>query len=324
MAEKGGRPPVGVALVGPTATGKSELAVAVAERLGGEIISVDSRQAYRGLEIGTAAPTPAQRAAVAHHGVAFLEPGERYSAGRFSRMARGWIEEIRKRERVPILAGGTGFFLEALTTPVFREPEMSVARRSALREWLEARPVEELRRWVARLDPVLSRTLDVPDRQRCARTLELAILSGRPVSWWQRYGEPEAEPLRFLTFVLELPPEEHRRRILGRTRSLLARGWRDEVESLLAAGVGEGDPALTALGYAEVAALVRGERDAEEVAQTIAHETWRYARRQRTWFRHRVPADAVGLDARLPSGELTERIVEAWEDAREARKELRS
>ncbi|MFO7588663.1 MAG: isopentenyl transferase family protein, partial [Gemmatimonadota bacterium] len=116
-----------VAILGPTASGKTELGLALAGELGGEIVSVDSRQAYRGMEVGTAAPTPEQRAEVPHHGVAFLAPGERYGAGRFARLARGWIDGIRDRGREPLLVGGTGLFFAALLRPVFREPPLDPA-----------------------------------------------------------------------------------------------------------------------------------------------------------------------------------------------------
>jgi tRNA dimethylallyltransferase len=310
-----GEGPVGIALVGPTATGKSDLAVAVAEALDGEVVSVDSRQAYRGLEVGTAAPTPVQRAAVPHHGVAFLEPGERYSAGRFSRLARGWIREIRGRDRVPVLAGGTGFFLSTLIDPVFREPAMEAGRREALRAWLEGRPARELRRWTARLDPDLARALEALDPQRCARTLELALLSGRPVSWWQAHGSPEAPPLELRVFVLELGPRALKERIRARARALVEGGWPAEVERLLAAGAGEEDPALSALGYREVARLVRGAWDAGRTIEAVTARTWQYARRQRTWFRNQLPGDAVRLDAGRPTPELARTVVTDWREA---------
>ena len=153
-------------ILGPTATGKTGLATEVARLVGGEIISADSRQAYRGLEIGTAAPGPEHRLSVPHHGVAFLEPGERYGAGRFARMCRGWVSDIESHGRVPILAGGTGFFVRALTRPVFREPELDAGRRSSLEAWLAAQPIAEVRRWADRLDPDLRFRLPVIDRQR--------------------------------------------------------------------------------------------------------------------------------------------------------------
>ena len=129
-----GRPPL-IALLGPTATGKTEVGLRIAERIGGEIVSMDSRQAYRGMEIGTAAPSAEQLARVRHHGVGFLEPGERYGAGRFARLARGWIADSEERGREPLLVGGTGFFYRALVRPIFREPPLDADRRRLLGVW---------------------------------------------------------------------------------------------------------------------------------------------------------------------------------------------
>lgn len=307
-------PPRALAVVGPTATGKTSVAAEVARRLNGEIISVDSRQAYRGMEIGTAAPSRELRKEIPHHGVAFLSPGERYGAGRFARRARRWIREIRSRGRVPVLAGGTGFFLKALTDPVFEEPEMDRERRRALRTWMDERPDDLLLRWARRLDPALAERMDPLDPQRASRTLELALLSGRPLSWWHDHGEPEAPPLRARIYVLELASEPHRERIERRTRELLQSGWCDEVQALREAGHGPDSPALDALGYRDVARLLDGEIDREEAVDRIARETWQYARRQRTWFRHQVPeADTVRLDAAEPVEQLAGRIVDDWE-----------
>ncbi len=307
-------PPRALAVAGPTATGKTAVAAEVARRLNGEIISVDSRQAYRGMEIGTAAPSPDLRNEIPHYGVAFLSPGERYGAGRFARRARHWIREIRSRGRVPILAGGTGFFLKALTDPVFEEPEMDQERRQALRTWMDERPDDLLLRWARRLDPALAERMDPLDPQRASRTLELALLSGRPLSWWHDHGEPEAPPLRARVYVLELASEPHRERIRRRTRELLESGWCDEVQALREAGHGPDSPALDALGYRDVARLLDGEIDREEAVDRITRDTWQYARRQRTWFRHQVPeADTVRLDAAEPVEQLADRIVDDWE-----------
>lgn len=300
-----------IAIVGPTATGKTSLAIAVARSLEGEVISMDSRQAYRGMEVGTAAPTAAERAAVPHHGVAFLEPGKRYGAGRFARLARGWITEIRARGRVPILAGGTGFFLGALLEPVFREPPVEEARRRALREWLARRSAESLRSWALRVDPALSRRLETVDRQRAARTLELVLLTGRSLSWWQDRGEPEAPPLRALVLRLTLAPEALRERIVRRTEALLAAGWPEEARRLSEEGAAGGH-GRDAIGYPEALALAEGRLSPEEAAERIVRDTWAYARRQRTWFRHQLPPDAVSLDAGRPTLQLARRIVKRW------------
>lgn len=303
-----------VAVVGATATGKTEVAVLLAEELGGEVISVDSRQAYRGMEVGTAAPGPELRDRVPHHGVGCLEPGERYGAGEFARRARVWMGGIRGRDRVPILAGGTGLFLRALTEPVFEEPPMDAERRSRLERRLGELDEEELRRWARRLDPALAEELDALDPQRCGRTLELALLSGRPLTWWQEHGPPEAAPVRALTAVLELAPDRHRERILARAERQLREGWVEEVRRLLEEGYDLDDPPFSALGYREVAAVLDGEATLEEAAGEIAARTWQYARRQRTWFRHQLSEPVLRLDAARPADDLVAEIAERWRE----------
>lgn len=285
---------------------------------------MDSRQAYRGMEVGTAAPGPEARDRIPHHGVAFLDPGQRYGAGRFARLARRWIREIRGRGRVPLLVGGTGFFLRALTDPVFREPEMKDARRRRLRDWADRQPAERLGRWARRLDPELSRRLDHLDPQRAARTLELSFLSGRPLTWWQDHGEPEAPPVEPLVFALHLEPEPLRQRIRRRVENQLDEGWAREVRRLRRRGHDADAPAWEALGYGEVASWIDGELERPEAVDRIAAATWQYARRQRTWFRNQLSEGATRrLDANRPPGELADRIVEAWREARGAGREAR-
>ncbi len=297
--------------MGATATGKSELALALALRLGGEIIGLDSRQAYRGLAVGTAAPEFGQLYSVPHHGIGFLDPRESYSAGHFARLARRWIRQIRDRGRVPILAGGTGFFLRALLDPVFEEPPLDEESRRRLREWLVDQPAELVGRWARRLDPERVASLQVLDRQRAGRAIELALLSGRGLSWWYRHGEREVRPVPMLVYSLGLPREVHRERIRRRVERLLDGGWLEEVRGLREAGVPPDAPALGAVGYREIAALLAGELERDAAVAEIARRTWGYARRQRTWFRHQLPG-LRWLDATLPIDELAERVAREW------------
>lgn len=306
--------PRAIAIVGPTGTGKTRLAIAVAGELGGEVISLDSRQAYRGFAIGTAAPAAGELEAVRHHGVGFLGPLEPYGAGRFARLAHGWMAEIHGRGRVPILAGGTGLFLGALLRPIFREPPMNTDRRAALRRWLENRPTDELRAWACKLDPGLGARLDRIDRQRAVRTLELALLTGRSLSEWVSSSEPEHEPLTARCFALELPTDVHRERLERRTRAQLDGGWIEEVRESRARGLHEA-PAFDAVGYRDMLALAQGEISAEEALTRILSSTWAYARRQRTWFRHQLPSDTIRLDALLPAAQLADGIVKDWRAA---------
>ena len=300
------------AIVGPTASGKTAVAIEVARLVGVEIISMDSRQAYRGFAVGTAAPSSAELAAARHHGVGVLDPDERYGAGRFARLATGWIADIRGRGAVPLLAGGTGLFLRALTHPMFEEPALDEMRRGRLHAWLDGLDRDELARWATRLDPPLAARGRPPDRQRAARTIELALLSGRPLTGWMASGRPERPALPVAAFALDLPAPLLRERIRRRAETLIrGGGWPREVSGLLARGL-DGARAFDALGYAEVAAFVRGRADIEDTIARVSAATWRYARRQRTWFRHQLPPGAVVLDGSASPGQLARRIADAW------------
>ncbi|HUE95312.1 MAG TPA: tRNA (adenosine(37)-N6)-dimethylallyltransferase MiaA, partial [Longimicrobiaceae bacterium] len=195
-----------VAIVGPTASGKTSLSIEVARALGAEIISMDSRQVYRGMDIGTAKASPEQRRTVPHHGLDLVGPEERFSAGRYARYAREMIAEVQARGRTPILVGGTGFFLRALTHPIFREPPLDAARRTALAGYLAGLDEAELHRWLSALDPPSADRLGGwGGRQRLLRALELPLLTGRTLPWWHQHSPPEEPPLRPLVFVLHLP-----------------------------------------------------------------------------------------------------------------------
>lgn len=302
-----------LALVGPTASGKSALAMRVAQRLGGELISMDSRQVYRGLDVGTAKPSLVDRARVPHHGLDLVDPAEPYSAGRFARDARRWITEIRGRGNVPILVGGTGFFLRALTAPIFEEPDLSPERRRKLREWLAHRSVEELRDWVQLLEPARSVVAKARDRQRMTRILELALLTGKPLSWWHANALSQREPVRVAVIMLAASRAVIYRRIDQRAVQMLADGMEEEVRRLLEGGYDEHGPGLSAVGYREVIAYVRGEVERTEALALMQRATRRYARRQMTWFRHQLPPEAIWLDAAASTEELMARCVAIWE-----------
>lgn len=300
-------------ILGPTATGKTQLAIAVAERIGGEIVSADSRQAYRGVAVGTAAPTAAELARVSHHGVGFLAPGERYGAGRFARLARTWIQDSRDRGRIPILVGGTGLFYRALTRPIFREPVIETTRKANLEGWLESQTLEELRRWTRALDADLGERLAVLDRQRCLRAIEIAVLTGRPLTWWQRHGPTEAKPTLVTAVILTLSADEHRDRIRRRAEQQLDGGWAEEIDRLITSGHDLDSPAFSSIGYRAVAEWTRGKTSREDALTRIVRDTWAYARRQRTWFKHQLPADTPRLDAGIPLDRAADAVIEAWQ-----------
>ncbi|MBX6363024.1 MAG: tRNA (adenosine(37)-N6)-dimethylallyltransferase MiaA [Gemmatimonadetes bacterium] len=303
-------------ITGPTASGKTALSLAVAERLDGEIISMDSRQVYRGMDIGTAKLLPAERRGIPHHGLDLVDPDQRYSAGAFARDARRWIADVRARSRVPILVGGTGFFLRALTHPLFREPPLEAHRRAALARWLERQPTEKLGHWLEALDPEMAARLRAraggAGRQRLARALEVALLTGRPLSWWHAHAPSEQRPLRFLVFVLDRPREELYRRIDERVHDMIRAGLVDEVRGLVDAGFGAGAPGMSATGYAELLLYLEGRTTLDDAVDAIQRATRRYARRQLTWFRHQLPPGAVRLDATRPVAALADEIAAAW------------
>jgi tRNA dimethylallyltransferase len=301
-------------ITGATATGKSGLAVAVAQRLGGEIISMDSRQVYRGMEIGTARPGPGERGDIPHHGFDVVDPHERFSAGRFARLARGWIDAIRARGQVPILAGGTGFFLRALTQPLFAEPEVDEQRRESWKQYLAGLPIDELARWADALDA--AHGVRSTDRQRLARVIEVPLVTGYTLSSWHARAVA-ATAIDPLVFVLELPRAELVRRINERVAAMIAAGLVDEVRTLMARGFDERDPGMNATGYIEVIPHVRGERSLDDAAELIRVATRRYARRQVTWFRNQLPAQMVRLDAGRTVDDLAATIVQTWTEENE-------
>jgi tRNA dimethylallyltransferase len=303
-----------LAITGPTGSGKTALSVEVARRLDGEVISMDSRSVFRGMDIGTAKPTPEERGAVPHWGIDLVEPSERFGAGRWARYAREKIAEIRGRGRVPMLVGGTGFFLRALTHPIFTEPPLDPAARDRITRLMERLDDAELHRWLAALDPESAERLRAwGGRQRLMRALEVPLLTGRTLPWWQCNSPPEAEPVPVLTFVLELPRERLYEGINRRMTEMAEAGLEDEVRALVAR-YGEVAPGLNAHGYAELMPYLRGERTLDAALDLARKNTRDYTRRQLTWYRTQLPADTPRLDATRPRAELAEATVAAWNE----------
>jgi tRNA dimethylallyltransferase len=280
-----------------------------------EIISMDSRQVYRGLDVGTGKVGPRERRAVPHFGLDIRDPDQWYSAGAFSRDARRWIAEIRERGRVPLLVGGTGFFLRALTNPLFPEPAMDPARRAALRAFLSHVSEEALLRFVEVLDPARMDEAVAGGRHRAARTVEVALMTGRTLSWWHREGPPPEAPLEGVIVVLEMPRERLYDRINRRVGRMMEEGFPDEVRRLLEEGFGPRDPGMTGAGYREMVAYLQGRCSLPDAEDRIRRAHRRYARRQMTWNRHQLPKDAVFLDGARPEAELVEEVLRVWEGA---------
>lgn len=291
-------------LVGPTAVGKTAVATALAERFPITVVSADSRQVYRGLDIGTAKPDAALRARVPHVGLDLVDVGTRYSAGRFARDAVRWLAEIGP-ERLPVVVGGTGFYVRALAEGLFHEPPMDAAARDRLRDVL--RGVEPLAAWAARLDGGFTGG----GRQRAARTVEVTLLTGRPLSWWQAYAKATGVIIPWYV-RLTLPRAVLRRRIAERVTRMLADGLLDEVARVLAAGTPPEAPGLDGVGYREAVRHLQGALPAADLEAAIVHATARYAKRQETWFRHQLPPGGLTLDATTPAAKLAAHIAARW------------
>ena len=307
--------PEALALVGPTASGKTALSIEVARRLDAEIVSMDSRSVYRGMDVGTAKPTPEERGGVPHHGIDLVEPSERFSAGEFARYARPKIAEIRARGRVPMLVGGTGFFLRALTHPIFREPGLDPEARSRLHAELDALDDAELLARLREADPDAAERLSAwGGRQRLLRTLEVPLLTGRTLAWWHSHSPPEAPPVAVLPVVLEVPRPVLKERIGRRVDGMVRGGLLDEVRGLLER-YGPDAPGLNAHGYAELVPYFRGERTLDEALELVRRNTSSYTKRQATWFRTQLPPGAVWLDATRPRDELADEIAARWHEA---------
>jgi len=309
--------PTFIALTGPTTSGKTQLSCALARILEVEIISMDSRQVYKGMDIGTDKVPDDVREQLPHHALDLVHPDERYSAGQFARDARDWIKEIIKRDRVPVLAGGTGFFLKAITEPVFSEPPLDSARLKKIRRYLSALDYRVLARWVEKLDPERASLAIDGGPQRMSRTIEVALLTGKPLSSWHRESPSDVAALTGLIIQLELPREEIDRRINDRVTYMVERGLVSEVRSLLEAGYTFDDPGMTATGYREIAYYLEGGQTLEEAMEEIRRNTRRYARRQLTWFRNQLPPSVCMIDATASIDVQATAVLDAWIEIRE-------
>ena len=307
------RPPA-IALMGPTASGKTALALDWAERLGGEIVSVDSALVYRGLDIGAAKPDAAERARVPHHLLDLRDPWQTYSAAEFARDARAAVDDIVSRGRLPILAGGTGLYFHALLHGLSPMPQADAQVRAAIAGEARARGWPALHAELARHDPAAAAKIKPTDPQRIQRALEVLRLSGRPISEWQR-AAPDVRPLPVKLLKLVLAPaarETLHARIAARFDAMLAAGFLDEMRQLRALPALRAHPApldlpaLRAVGYRQAWEHLDGATDAMRFRERAISATRQLAKRQLTWLRGERDArwfdpatDAAALDTAL-------------------------
>lgn len=305
-------------IAGPTAVGKSAIALALAEQIGGEIISVDSMQVYRGLDIGTAKPSRAERARVPHHLIDICDLTESFDAAQFARLAQRAVGEIRSRGHMPIFCGGTGLYFKAFLEGLDEMPSAD----AKLRAELEAIPLERLLGELRERDPVTYEKIDKKNARRVIRAVEVIRLTGRPFSHQQPWrallrqcpnpaksqGSDEALPSRNLFFVFTRQPDDLRERINFRVDGMFARGLVEETRELLKHGLDQNKTAMQAIGYRQVAEYLRGERDLAETVELVKTRTRQFAKRQLTWFRAQKNLEWI----ELKPDESSEKFVEKF------------
>jgi tRNA dimethylallyltransferase len=254
----------------------------------GEIVGCDSLHVYRGLDIGSAKPTPRERAAVRHHLLDVVDPGQEFSAAEYARLARVAVREIAARGRLPVVVGGTGLYLKAFLEGLFEGPARDASLRSRLTRLADRYGDARVHRWLGRVDPEAAARIAPRDRIRVVRALEVYLASGQPISAAQRQtGEPLAG---FSVRIVGLRPDRATLKdaVEARTRAMLEAGLVDEVMALRAAGVGGHLRPLQAIGYRQAVAFLEGRLPAERLGPEIVTATLRYAKRQMTWFRHQA------------------------------------
>ncbi len=283
-----------LALVGPTAVGKTSISILVAEAQGAEIISADSRQVFRALTIGTAKPSSAELSRVPHHFIGELKLNERYSAGTFAEQANIRISDILARGKVPLIVGGSTLYLQALLHGLSATPPPDPSIRHMLETRLQREGSHVLYRELRAADPALARTLDPTKSQRLIRGLEVYLQTGQPLSSFHARRIPP--PYRYDIKVLNRDRERLYSRINLRVERMLEQGLVDEVRTILARGPKHSMPVLRTIGYKEVAAFVAGNTDETEMVRLIKRNTRRYAKRQLTWFRRYPEICWIDLD----------------------------
>jgi tRNA dimethylallyltransferase len=297
-------------LTGATATGKSEIALLLAERFGGEIVSVDSMQVYRGLDIGTAKPGPTERARAPHHLIDVAALDEAFDAARFARLAHEAVPEIQARGKVPILCGGTGLYFKAFLEGLGDAPPAD----AKLRAELAAAPLAELLRELEARDPVTFAAIDRQNPRRVIRALEVVRLTGKPFSeqraaWSDSSQTLNPQPSTFIGITREA--DDLQSRINARVDMMFRRGLVEEVRELLKRGLAENRTAMQAIGYRQVVEHLRGERKLPETIELVKIRTRQFAKRQMTWFRRQTQLNWLAVQPQETADSVAGRIIEA-------------
>jgi tRNA dimethylallyltransferase len=293
--------PTVVAILGPTATGKSALALAMAGQHRGEIINCDSTAVYRGFDIGTDKVAPAERRGIPHHLIDIVEPTAEYTAAQYARDAAGVIREIQARGRLPLVVGGTGFYYRALTRGLFPGPGRDSEVRGRLERIASRRDVAFLHRMLKRFDPASASRIQPRDLKRIVRALEVLWLTGRPLTEHFVNTTSPIAGMRVIPIALRLPAAVISERVTKRVDAQFERGLLDEIRGLLAQGIPESARPFGGLVYRQALEHLHGTRDEAATRALIAQENRRYARRQLIWFRKEPDVNWFDGPGELPS-----------------------
>ncbi len=304
--------PALVAIVGPTAAGKTGAAVSLAEKTGGEIISADSMQIWRGMDIGTAKPSPAERERATFHLVDVVDPGDDFSVAVFQQMAREAVAEIRACGKCAILAGGTGLYVRAVVDSLSFPPPPCAEVRDQLRAEAERAGSGELLERLRAVDPAAAARLSPADTRRIIRALEVFETTGRPISSFHEDDRRRRENTQWKLFGLEYSTEALAIRINERVDAMVREGLEQEVRALKALGLSRGSRAGRALGYSEMLACLDGECSLDEAIEAIKLNTRRFAKRQRTWFRADSRIAWIAVEGKSPDA-IAEEILDRLE-----------
>jgi tRNA dimethylallyltransferase len=296
-------PSVITVLTGPTASGKTDVSLRMAEFLGAEIINADSRQVYRGFDIGTAKPSRSELERVPHHGIDICAPEETWTAGDFFREAQSWMRDIAARGKRVLVVGGSGLYVRALTDGIFEGPSPDPALRAELQQRMLHCGLEPLISQLRQMDPDIMKCIDQSNPARVLRALEVCLQSGRPYSELRRELMPEI-PYRSLLFGLQWDRASLYRRIDARVHKMMQAGFADEVAALLRGGVDPACQAMQSVGYKELAAYFSGSSGLDETITLIQQHTRNFAKRQMTWFRREAHMRWI------PAGEEPEILAE--------------
>ena len=300
-------------LTGPTASGKTSAALVLAERIGAEIISLDSMAIYRGMDIGTAKPSLEQRSQVVHHMIDILDPNESFSVAEYLTRAHRIVDEIRQRGNKALFVGGTPMYLKVLLRGIFGGPAADWEFRQQVEEQIELHGKQALHRQLAMVDPVSAHKFHPNDIRRVTRALEVYHLTGEPISHQQQEFESQNKSNKKFVFQLSWPRDVLHQRIEKRVVAMFEAGLVREVQQLLESYQELGRTALQAVGYREVLEHLKGERDLDETMQQVVYHTRRFARRQETWFRGFPECQQVTMTNEMTAEEVVDTIIDLVE-----------